>query len=211
MIRLTTSRYYTPSGRCIQKEYHRGQTEDYQLDLLNRYKSGELWSADSIHFNPDLKVYTLNNHRPVYGGGGIMPDLFVPADTSFYSNYYRDLIAKSSINTFVTTYLDANRRSLLKQYPDEDTFYRQFETGDDIIKGLVAQGETDGVKPDTTQLATSLPMFKAIIKGLIARDIYTDGTYVRAVNPLNPDFKAALELILDPERYARLLAPPVSK
>lgn len=211
MIRLTTSRYYTPSGRCIQKEYHRGQTEDYQLDLLNRYKSGELWSADSIHFNPKLKTYTLNNHRPVYGGGGIMPDLFVPADTSFYSNYYRDLIAKSSINTFVTTYLDANRKSLLKQYPDEDIFYRQFETGDDIIKGLVAQGEADGVKPDSTQLATSMPMFKAIIKGLIARDIYTDGTYVRAVNPLNPDFKTALELILDPERYARLLAPPVSK
>lgn len=205
MMRLTTARYYTPSGRCIQKEYHRGQGEEYQLDLLNRYKSGELWHADSIHFNPDLKVYTLKNHRPVYGGGGIMPDQFVPVDTSYYSPYYRDLIAKASINTYVTTYIDQNRKKMLKQYPNEDVFYEKFIVDDQIMDGLVKQGQQDSVKLDSAQLATSRPMLEAIIKGLLARDLYTDGNYVRSVNPLNPDFKAALDLILDPKRYNDLL------
>jgi carboxyl-terminal processing protease len=94
MIRLTTARYYTPSGRCIQKHYDKGQGEEYQLDLYNRYNSGELWSADSIHIADSTKYETLRNHRTVYGGGGIIPDLFVPVDTSYYSPYYRDLVGK---------------------------------------------------------------------------------------------------------------------
>ena len=94
MIRLTVSRYYTPSGRCIQKHYDKGHSEEYQLELLNRYQDGELWSADSIARPDSLKYETLRYKRPVYGGGGIIPDVFVPADTSYYSVYYRDLVAK---------------------------------------------------------------------------------------------------------------------
>ena len=100
MIRLTTARYYTPAGRCIQKPYEKGKGEDYHLDMLNRYKSGELWSADSIHFDEKLKCTTLGAGRTVYGGGGIMPDVFVPVDTTFFTPYYRDLIAKGIVNTY---------------------------------------------------------------------------------------------------------------
>lgn len=207
MIRLTTSRYYTPSGRLIQKPYKKGESEEYQLDLLNRYNNGELFSVDSIHFDEALKTYTLKNHRPVYGGGGIMPDRFVPVDTSNYSNYYRDLIAKNSINTLVLNALDANRKELLEKYPTEDDFYANYTVSQDLIDKLVEQGKKDGVEPNPEQLATSRKMLEAIIRGLLARDLYDNGTYVRSTNPLNPVFNAALDLILDPEQYNSLLNP----
>ena len=207
MIRLTTSRYYTPSGRLIQKPYKKGESEEYQLDLLNRYNNGELFSVDSIHFDEALKTYTLKNHRPVYGGGGIMPDRFVPVDTSNYSNYYRDLIAKNSINILVLNTIDANRKELLEKYPTEDDFYTNYTVSQDLIDKLVEQGKKDGVEPNPEQLATSRKMLEAIIRGLLARDLYDNGTYVRSTNPLNPVFNAALELILDPEQYNSLLNP----
>lgn len=207
MIRLTTSRYYTPSGRLIQKPYKKGESEEYQLDMLNRYNNGELFSVDSIHFDEALKTYTLKNHRPVYGGGGIMPDRFVPVDTSNYSNYYRDLIAKNSINTLVLNTIDANRKDLLNKYPTEDDFYANYTVSQDLIDKLVEQGKKDGVEPNPEQLATSRKMLEAIIRGLLARDLYDNGTYVRSTNPLNPVFNAALELILDPEQYNSLLNP----
>lgn len=207
MIRLTTSRYYTPSGRLIQKPYKKGESEEYQLDLLNRYNNGELFSVDSIHFDEALKTYTLKNHRPVYGGGGIMPDRFVPVDTSNYSNYYRDLIAKNSINTLVLSTIDTQRKDLLEKYPTEDDFYANYTVSQDLIDKLVEQGKKDGVEPNPEQLATSRKMLEAIIRGLLARDLYDNGTYVRSTNPLNPVFNAALELILDPEQYNSLLNP----
>lgn len=207
MIRLTTSRYYTPSGRLIQKPYKKGESEEYQLDLLNRYNNGELFSVDSIHFDEALKTYTLKNHRPVYGGGGIMPDRFVPVDTSNYSNYYRDLIAKNSINTLVLNTIDTNRKELLEKYPTEDDFYANYTVSQDLIDKLVEQGKKDGVEPNPEQLATSRKMLEAIIRGLLARDLYDNGTYVRSTNPLNPVFNAALNLILDPEQYNSLLNP----
>lgn len=207
MIRLTTSRYYTPSGRLIQKPYKKGESEEYQLDLLNRYNNGELFSVDSIHFDEALKTYTLKNHRPVYGGGGIMPDRFVPVDTSNYSNYYRDLIAKNSINTLILNTLDANRKELLEKYPTEDDFYANYTVSQDLIDKLVEQGKKDGIEPNPEQLATSRKMLEAIIRGLLARDLYDNGTYVRSTNPLNPVFNAALDLILDPEQYNSLLNP----
>lgn len=205
MIRLTTSRYYTPSGRCIQKPYEKGKGEEYQLDLLNRYKSGELWHADSIHLDKSQPYYTLRNKRTVYGGGGIMPDVFVPADTSRYSAYYRDLVAKGVIIKYTLGYIDSHRRELLAQYPDEETFVARFEPSQPIIDGLVAVGEKDGVPFNETQWETSRELILAVLKGLMTRDLYENGIYVRATNPLNADFREAMSLINDPERYNRLL------
>lgn len=208
MIRLTTARYYTPSGRSIQKHYAKGHSEEYMLDLYNRYKSGELWSADSIHFDESQKFTTLRNGRTVYGGGGIMPDRFVPVDTSYYSTYYRDLTAKGVINTYISDYIDENRASLLKKYPDEDSFAARFDA-DKMIPGLVAAGEKAEVPLNEEQLEVSRPMLKAILKGLLERDLYEDGSYMRAVNPLDPVFIEALRIIEDPAEYDRLLHAPV--
>lgn len=205
MIRLTVSRYYTPSGRCIQRPYEKGHGEEYYLDMLNRYKSGELWSADSIARPDSLKYETLRNHRPVYGGGGIIPDVFVPADTSYYSAYYRDLIAKGVVNRTVINYVDANRKELLKQYPTAAAFEKGYAIPDELLEKLIANGNEKEVPYNAEQYEISKPMIKAIMTGLVARDLYEDGSYYKALAPLSKDFNAALDLINDPERYNALL------
>lgn len=205
MIRLTVARYYTPSGRCIQKPYEKGKGEEYQLDLLNRYTSGELWHADSIHLDKSQKYYTLKNKRVVYGGGGIMPDVFVPADTSRYSTYYRDLVAKGAIMKSVVNYIENHRAALLKQYPTEEAFAKGFVPTQSVIDGLIAQGEASGVPFNKEQWETSKDMILAIFKGLMTRDLYENGIYVRSTNPLSNDFLEAVKLINDPVRYNKLL------
>ena len=205
MIRLTTARYYTPSGRSIQKHYEKGQGEEYMLDMFNRYKSGELWSADSIHLNDSLKYETLRNHRPVYGGGGIMPDVFVPVDTTFFSPYYRDLNAKGVINQFCLNYVDAHRSELKKAYPDEDAFAKGFDFTPELERQLIAAGEKEGIEFNEEQWQRSSPYIVAIIKGLLSRDLYEDSSVFRFINPLTPEYKEALNLIGDGKRYDSLL------
>ena len=205
MIRLTTSRYYTPSGRCIQKPYEKGKGEEYQLDMLNRYNSGELWHPDSIHLDKSQAFHTLRNNRTVYGGGGIMPDLFVPADTSRFSPYYRDLVAKGSIMKYALGYIEKNRAELLARYPDEEKFANSFIPDEEMVKGLIAQGEKDSVPFNEEQWQRSRDMILAILRGLMTRDLYENGIYVRATNPLSNDFNEAYRLINDPECYYRLL------
>lgn len=206
MIRLTVSRYYTPSGRSIQKPYAPGDEEAYRKDMLNRYEAGEFSSADSIHLPDSLRYSTLRNHRPVYGGGGIMPDLFVPIDTTMYSTYYRDLVAKGVINRFAITYVDAHRKSLRAEYPDGEAFDRGFTFTPEMLDEVVALGRADSVMPDSAMLEKSRPLIATIVKGLIARDLFESTDYFRVVNPaLSPSYRAALDLINDEERYNRLL------
>lgn len=206
MIRLTVSRYYTPSGRSIQKPYAPGDEEAYRKDMLNRYEAGEFSSADSIHLPDSLRYSTLRNRRPVYGGGGIMPDLFVPIDTTMYSTYYRDLVAKGIINRFAITYVDANRKSLRAEYPDGEAFDRGFTFTPEMLYEVVALGRADSVMPDSAMLEKSRPLIATIVKGLIARDLFESTDYFRVVNPaLSPSYRAALDLINDEERYNRLL------
>lgn len=206
MIRLTVSRYYTPSGRSIQKPYAPGDEEAYRKDMLNRFEAGEFSSADSIHLPDSLRYSTLRNRRPVYGGGGIMPDLFVPIDTTMYSTYYRDLVAKGVINRFAITYVDAHRKSLRAEYPDGEAFDRGFTFTPEMLDEVVALGRADSVMPDSAMLEKSRPLIATIVKGLIARDLFESTDYFRVVNPaLSPSYRAALDLINDEERYNRLL------
>ena len=205
MIRLTTARYYTPTGRCIQKPYVKGHTEEYQLDLLNRYNSGELWHADSIHLDSTEVYHTLHYGRPVYGGGGIMPDVFVPVDTSYYTPYYRDLMAKGSIMKYALGYIEKHREALLKKYPAEADFAAKFPITEEMTRGLIARGETDDVKFNEEQWKVSRPIIEAVLRGLMTRDLYENGIYVRSIHPLSPEFQEAYRLINDPERYYRIL------
>lgn len=205
MIRLTTARYYTPSGRSIQKHYEKGQGEEYMLDMLNRYNSGELWSADSIKLDESLKYETLRNHRAVYGGGGILPDVFVPVDTTYFSAYYRDLNAKGVLNQYCLNYVDANRAKLLKEYPDEDAFADRFEFTPEMEAKLIADGEHEGVEFNEEQWLRSRPYVVAIIKGLLARDLYEDSSVFRFINPLLLEYRQAVDILADPDRYESIL------
>lgn len=206
MIRLTVSRYYTPSGRSIQKPYAPGDEESYRKDMLHRYEAGEFSSADSIHLPDSLRFETLHNHRPVYGGGGIMPDLFVPIDTTAFTPYYRNLVAKGILNRFCITYVDRNRSQLNRKYPDVDAFITKFNVDSAMIEDIVKLGVADSVKLDSAQLERSRPMIETIVKGIIARDLFDTSAYFRVVNPqLSPVYREALGLINDERRYNRLL------
>lgn len=206
MIRLTVARYYTPSGRCIQKPYDSGQ-DDYSNDIIHRIKSGELSSADSIHVDLSQKFSTLTNNRTIYGGGGIIPDVFVPIDTTYYSVYYRDLLAKGAINRLCIDYVDQNRKALKKAYKNEDSFIDGFEVSDDILNQLRTIGEREGVEFNEEQFNTSLPWIRTVIKAIIGRDLFDQSTYFRIANPMSPEFREALEVITDADRYNSLLRP----
>lgn len=206
MIRLTTARYYTPSGRCIQKPYVKGQGEEYQLDLLNRFNSGELWCPDSIHLDTTETFYTLRNHRPVYGGGGIMPDVFVPVDTARVSPFYRQISAKSIIIKSVFKFIEQNRDQILAQYPNEAAFAQNFIIPDELDQDILNRAAEAEIEFSQEDWDRSKELIHAITLGLLTRDIFTNGIYVRATNPLNPDFIEALSLINDPDRYKHILS-----
>ena len=206
MIRLTTAHYYTPSGRSIQKPYERGKGDDYRNDLKNRYDHGEFYSADSIKIDKSV-AYTTAGGRTVYGGGGIMPDSFVPADTTGINKYFRELRAKNVINQYVVDYVEKHRKELNKQYKTEDRFLNGFEVTGQMLEEFAALGEQLGVKPDPEQMAECRPFIVGNIKGLIGRDLFTPATYYQVMNPLSPIYKAGLRLINNDEEYNSLLKP----
>ena len=206
MMRLTVARYYTPSGRCIQKPYTKGDKKHYEEDLLDRSKEGEYFHLDSIHFNDSLSYKTLKNGRTIYGGGGIMPDVFVPLDTTENSKYYRDLLAKGIINQFAVDYVDKHRAGIKSSYKDVHDFDKRFSLTDADLKSFIAMGEKDSVKYNEKDYKTSERLFKTVLKGLIARDVFADpGAYTIIINHRNNDVQEALRVINDDKLFNSLL------
>ncbi|SES69733.1 S41 family peptidase [Prevotella sp. kh1p2] len=197
MMRITVAHYYTPSGRCIQKPYTKGDMEDYARELDNRYKHGELYSADSIHFADSLKFYTLRRHRTVYGGGGIMPDFFVPLDTTQYTRLHRELSAKSIIINADLKYIDNNRKKLQQQYPDFADFIAHYEVPQSLTDEILREGEKQKVKPrDAKELQQTLPYLRLQLKALIARDLWDMTEYFQIMNQVNPIVQKAVTLLV---------------
>ena len=195
MIRLTIAHYYTPSGRCIQKPYTKGDARSYALDIENRFEHGELYSADSIHFADSLKYKTLRKQRLVYGGGGIMPDYFVPLDTTLYTPFYRQLAARSYIINANLKYVDAHRKALKQQYPDFATFLARYEVPQSLLDDIRKTAERDKVKPkDEAEWKKSLPQLRLQLKALVARDLWDMSQYFQVVNEANPIVQKAIVL-----------------
>lgn len=205
-FRLTIARYYTPSGRNIQKPYVKGDREDYDKDIIDRYNHGELQSADSIHFADSLKHTTLRLHRTVYGGGGIMPDVFVPLDTTQYTDYHRRLVAKGIIPQFALRYVDKNRADLKAQYPDAQKFIKEFTVTDEMLNNLVDAGKAEKVDFDKSQFAKSKEMLRTFVKAAIANDLFSTGAYFQIVNEQNDIYKEALSIINDDARYRKIIS-----
>lgn len=196
MIRLTIAHYYTPSGRCIQKPYEKGKQRDYAMDVYNRLKSGELMSADSVHFADSLKFYTLKKHRVVYGGGGIMPDEFVPLDTTKYTKFHRELSAKTIIINSNLHYVDQHRKELQRRYKTFDDFRQNFAVPQSLIDQIMAEGEKQNVKPkDEEERERTLPHLRLQLKALIARDLWDMDAYFTIINETNDILNRALELL----------------
>ena len=195
MIRLTIAHYYTPSGRCIQKPYTKGDAQSYALDIEKRYEHGELYSADSIHFADSLKYKTLRKQRLVYGGGGIMPDYFVPLDTTLYTPYHRQLAARSYLINANLKYVDAHRKTLKQQYPDFATFLARYEVPQSLLDDIRKTAEKDKIKPkDEAEWKKSLPQLRLQLKALVARDLWDMSQYFQVVNEANPIVQKALTL-----------------
>ena len=196
MLRLTVAHYYTPSGRCIQKPYEKGNKKDYSEDMLHRLKSGELMSADSVHFADSLKFYTLKEHRVVYGGGGIMPDEFVPLDTTRYTSFHRELAAKSVIIDANLRYVDQHRKSLQRDYKTFDDYCQRFEVPQSVIEGIMAEAVKKNIKPkDEAERQRTLPYLRLQLKALIARDLWGMNEYFYIMGETNDALTKALTLL----------------
>lgn len=206
MIRLTIARYYTPAGRCIQKPYNstanpdgtlNGETglSEYNRELLDRYNHGEMIHADSIHFADSLKVQTKRLARTVYGGGGIMPDFFVPIDTTQYTDYHRNLVAKGVIIRSTTGYIEKHRKELQNRYKKFEAFNEKFEIDDRFLADVRAMADKENIKFDEKQYNQSLPLIKTQLKALIARDLWEMNEYFRVMNTTNRSVQQALKVL----------------
>ena len=196
MIRLTIAHYYTPSGRCIQKPYKKGDLKEYEMDFENRLKHGELMNPDSIHFDDSQKFQTLQQHRTVYGGGGIMPDAFVPLDTLQYTRFHRQLAAKSIVTDHSLRYIDNNRNTLKKTYPSFQEFNSKYQVPQSLIDSILAAAEKQNVKAkDEEEMKRTLPYLRLQLKALIARDLWDMTEYFQVMNEENHIVQKGLEVI----------------
>lgn len=197
MIRLTVAHYYTPSGRCIQKPYEKGNKRDYDMDLVNRYTHGELTSIDSVHLDSSKVYKTLERGRTVYGGGGIMPDYFVPTDTTAYTRFYTALSRQNIINELSLHYIDQNRKALSKNYGSIEDFVARYEVPQSLVDSIISRGKSLKVVPkDSAEQAETVPQLRFMLKALVAYDLWDRSEYFRIVNERNPIVRKAVELLM---------------
>ena len=201
MVRLTTSRYYTPTGRSIQKPYEDG-SEAYRKEKYERFKNGEVYHADSIDFPDSLKFETMSTGRAVYGGGGIMPDFYVPVDTSETSDYFSNLIRKGIMNSFILEYVDKNRKKLKEKYPTFADFKKGFD-GSSLTKDLIEAAKKEKLEFNKEEFNTSKHIIEVRIKAMVAQNIWDYTKFYEIINELNNSYKKALE-ILDDGSYEKV-------
>lgn len=205
MIRLTVAKYYTPTGRSIQKPYEAGNIEAYNRDFMNRYNHGEMFVADSIQMPDSLKYTTLMNKRTVYGGGGITPDYFVPIDTTAGTALHAQLNAKGVINRLSISEVDKNRKSLLKNHPNVDAFKASYQLPATIEQTLKSMVEAEKIEWKEEEFSKSKSLIFTQLKALIARDLYDSSAFYKIINDESDIFREGLDIISNPSRYNNLL------
>jgi carboxyl-terminal processing protease len=204
VVRLTTSHYYTPSGRCIQRPYKNG-IQDYRSDYQKRAENGEFFHPDSVLFSDSLKYKTLSSGRTVYGGGGIMPDIFVAMDTSSLYRYYNTLQRSNVLYNFVLEYIDQNRSGLLKQFPVFQKFNHDFLVNDNMIESMIKKGEKEKIPRDQESIRFTSTLMKKEIKAFIARDLYGVNYFYQIYNQDDTTIKKATELIRNQNQFNQTL------
>ena len=188
-LRLTISRYYTPSGRSIQKPYD--DLDEYDKDISKRYKHGEFFSADSIHFNDSLKFETANG-RSVYGGGGIMPDYFVPLDTTITSKYFNRLFNANVLREYAFTFAEQNQSQLKEKGYNE--YLKSFEVNDAMLSRVVVMGINNKIDPQPKDLEKNKRLFQLYLKAEIARNVWDNKSFYPIINETNEVLQQAIKL-----------------
>lgn len=197
-IRLTIARYYTPSGRCIQKPYEKGKESEYELDLLTRYEHGEFFSADSIKQN-ETEVYHTRLGRPVYGGGGIMPDIFVPQDTTGMTSYFRMAANRGLIIRYTFEYTDQNRSTLQKY--DTPEKMEEYLKKQNLLNNFAAWAEKKGLKRRNNLMAKSRQLFEMSLYGNIIYNMLGMEAYVEFLNETDKTVLKAVEILEKGESF----------
>ena len=203
-IRLTIARYYTPTGRCIQRSYEKG-SEDYFKEMTKRLEHGEYYHADSIQFPDSLKYFTLNSGRTVYGGGGIMPDIFMPADTSYSTKLFTNLVRKMVFNAYCIDYVLKNREKINQDYPKFEDFNKKFEVDDVMIEDFKKIAQDKNVKWDDEQFARSEVWIKLRIKAMIAQDMWNIDKFYQVVAKEDKGIQKAVEILNSKKEYNKML------
>lgn len=193
-IRLTVARYYTPAGRCIQKAYNEGK-DAYYKEIRDRFSNGELVNKDSISLPDSLKFETINSQRTVYGGGGIMPDLFVAIDTSMGSKYFGKINRKGLMNEFTLTYMDSYREKLKKEYPTIADFKANYNTEKEILDEFIAYADKNGVKKNEKQIEISKKLITKRLKATLARNLWNTSAYFEIISDIDNTLQRAIEEI----------------
>ncbi len=197
-LRLTIARYHTPSGRVIQSPYEQGKAEDYYKAFYERYAKGETFSKDSIQLPDSLKYRTLRLGRTVYGGGGIMPDIFIPADTSHYTPFYGEIVRKGLITDFINSYVDNNRAQLTRKYKSAEELEKSFVVTDKFFNEFLSYCKEKGVEPKENEIEISGPELKKYLKGFVLRNLFDFNSYLRYLNRDDREILKALEVLKEP-------------
>ena len=200
-IRMTVQKYYTPAGRCIQKSYEEG-VEAYRLEKYERFESGELLSIDSLDLPDSLKYYTRIKNRTVYGGGGIIPDVFVPIDTTSNSESFRILLRKGLMSRYALEFVDNNRTSIENDYPTEDDFVAKFSVSESEVEKFRVWAENQGTEESPIVISeedwtASGEAITLRIKAFMGRNVYDQSTFYRIIGGLNESLQAAVKLLKD--------------
>ena len=203
-IRLTIARYYTPSGRCIQKPYEKGKESEYELDLITRYEHGEFFSADSIK-QDETEVYHTRLGRPVYGGGGIMPDIFVPQDTTGMTSYFRMAANRGLIIRYTFDYTDQNRSTLQKY--DTPEKMEAYLKGQNLLNKFAAWAEKKGLKRRNNLMMKSRRLFEMSLYGNIIYNMLGMEAYVEYLNESDKTVLKAVEILEKGESFPQAPAP----
>lgn len=194
MIRLTTSHYYTPSGRCIQKPYEKGKKEEYAQDLEQRYTHGELLHKDSIRLDSSQVYHTLIDKRVVYGGGGVMPDVFVPIDTAQITKFHVALRRNNLINEATLRYIDNHRKELRLKYKTFDQFERDFTVPQSLIDEIIGAGKAKKITPkDEKELAETIEDLRFSLKSIFINGLFESSDFYHFVNQKNNIVQEALK------------------
>ena len=204
MVRLTTAHYYTPSGRCIQKPYDEG-VEAYRKDYKKRFETGEFFSADSIHFDDELIYETLNNKRTVYGGGGVMPDIFVPMDTSVYYGYFNQMARKNIVYTTALDYMDKHREEFTQKYTSFEVYKKSFVVDEELVDKMIAKADEEGIEKKEGSVEFARPLIRQHIKALIARDLFGLSEYYQVMNSDSDVIREAIRDLESSTEYNNLL------
>lgn len=200
MLRLTIARYYTPSGRLIQKPYNKGYKE-YTDDLSNRINNGELMGKETFSTTDSIKYLTLEKKRPVYGGGGIIPDIFVPLDTTGFSPYFIKLKSNSIISNFAVEYTDKNRNEFQTTFSDFQYFKNHFEISGKILDSLIKYADKHTIKYKEDEFKKAKPLITIQLKAYMAKDLWSQSEFYEIYNESNKCFNKALEVLKHYNKY----------